>query len=79
MAEPSKFTDVIYEVRDRAAWIIINRPKVYNAFRGQTLEELIQAFHLAANDRNVSSIVLTGAGDKAFCTGGDQSAHEGPV
>src|SRR6476620_12289584 len=77
MFDPSKFTDVIYEVRDRAAWIIINRPKVYNAFRGQTLEELIQAFHLAANDRQVSSIVLTGAGDKAFCTGGDQSAHEG--
>src|SRR5258706_6680861 len=77
MSDPTKFTDVIYEVRDRAAWIIINRPKVYNAFRGQTLEELIQAFHLAANDRNVSSIVLTGAGDKAFCTGGGQSAHQG--
>src|SRR5260221_10396123 len=77
MSDPTKFTDVLYEVRDRAAWIIINRPKVYNAFRGQTLEELIQAFHLAANDRNISSIVLTGAGDKAFCTGGDQSAHEG--
>ena len=47
MTDPKQFTDVIYEVRDRAAWIIINRPKVYNAFRGQTLEELIQAFHLA--------------------------------
>src|SRR5258706_15072208 len=77
MSDPTKFTDVIYEVRDRAAWIIINRPKVYNAFRGQTLEELIQAFHLAANDRNVSSIVLTGAGDKAFCTGGAQSPPAG--
>jgi 2-ketocyclohexanecarboxyl-CoA hydrolase len=77
MTDPTKFTDVIYEVRDRAAWIIINRPEVYNAFRGQTLEELIQAFQLAANDRNVSSIVLTGTGEKAFCTGGDQSAHEG--
>ena len=77
MTDPKQFTDVIYEVRDRAAWIIINRPKVYNAFRGQTLEELIQAFHLAANDRQVASIVLTGAGEKAFCTGGDQSAHEG--
>src|ERR1700738_2477363 len=77
MTDPKQFTDVIYEVRDRAAWIIINRPKVYNAFRGQTLEELIQALHLAANDRQVASIVLTGAGDKAFCTGGDQSAHEG--
>src|SRR6267378_3900714 len=77
MSDPTQFTDVIYEVRDRAAWIIINRPKVYNAFRGQTLEEMIQALHLAANDRQVASIVLTGAGDKAFCTGGDQSAHEG--
>src|SRR5260370_38055524 len=77
IAQPNKFTDVIYGVRDRAAWIIINRTKVYNAFRGQTLEELIHAFQIAANDRNISSIVLTGAGDKAFCTGGDQSAHEG--
>ena len=77
MFDPSKFEDVIYEVREHAAWIIINRPKVYNAFRGQTLEELIQAFQIAGNDKNVASIVLTGAGEKAFCTGGDQSAHEG--
>jgi 2-ketocyclohexanecarboxyl-CoA hydrolase len=77
MIDTSKFTDVIYEVRGRAAWVTINRPKVYNAFRGQTLEELIQAFQAAANDRSVSSIVLTGAGEKAFCTGGDQSAHAG--
>jgi 2-ketocyclohexanecarboxyl-CoA hydrolase len=77
LSDPNKFIDVIYEVRDRAAWIIINRPKVYNAFRARTLDELIQAFQLAANDRNVASIVLTGAGEKAFCTGGDQSAHEG--
>jgi 2-ketocyclohexanecarboxyl-CoA hydrolase len=76
VAQPS-FEDIIYEVRGRAAWIIINRAKVYNAFRGQTVEELIQAFNLAANDKNVASIVLTGAGEKAFCTGGDQSAHEG--
>ena len=77
MTDPKQFTDVIYDIRDRAAWIIINRPKVYNAFRARTLDELIQAFQLAANDRNVASIVLTGAGEKAFCTGGDQSAHEG--
>lgn len=73
----AEFVDILYEVRGRAAWVIINRPKVYNAFRGQTIEELIQAFQRAANDRNVSSIVLTGAGDKAFCTGGDQSSHDG--
>jgi 2-ketocyclohexanecarboxyl-CoA hydrolase len=77
MPNPPKFEDIIYEVRDRAAWVIINRPKLYNAFRAQTIEELIKAFQLAANDKGVSSIVLTGAGDKAFCTGGDQSAHEG--
>ncbi|GAC1581491.1 MAG: 1,4-dihydroxy-2-naphthoyl-CoA synthase [Sphingomicrobium sp.] len=72
-----QFEDIIYEVRGRAAWVIINRPKLYNAFRAQTIEELIAAFKLAADDRQISSVVLTGAGDKAFCTGGDQSAHEG--
>lgn len=72
-----QFEDIIYEVRGRAAWVIINRPTLYNAFRAQTIEELIAAFKLAADDRGVSSVVLTGAGDKAFCTGGDQSAHEG--
>lgn len=77
MATTPEFTDILYEIKGRAAWITINRPKVYNAFRGQTLEELIVAFGLAANDKEVSSVVLTGAGDKAFCTGGDQSAHEG--
>jgi 2-ketocyclohexanecarboxyl-CoA hydrolase len=75
MAE--QFEDILYEVRGRAAWVIINRPKLYNAFRAKTIEELIAAFKLAADDRGVSSVVLTGAGDKAFCTGGDQSAHEG--
>ncbi|WP_140847505.1 enoyl-CoA hydratase-related protein [Paracoccus sp. FO-3] len=77
MANIPAFEDIIYEVRGRAAWIIINRPKVYNAFRGQTLEEMIQALQLAGNNKDVASIVITGAGDKAFCTGGDQSAHEG--
>lgn len=76
MAAP-QFEDVLYEVRGKAAWVIINRPKVYNAFRGRTLEDLIAAFQIAANDKNIASIVLTGAGEKAFCTGGDQSAHEG--
>lgn len=72
-----QFEDILYEVRGRAAWVIINRPNLYNAFRAQTIEELIAAFKLAADDKGVSSVVLTGAGDKAFCTGGDQSAHEG--
>ena len=77
MSDTPQFEDVLYEIRGRAAWVIINRPKLYNAFRAKTMEELIAAFKLAADDRGVSSVVLTGAGDKAFCTGGDQSAHEG--
>ena len=77
MSAPTAYQDLLYEVRGRAAWITINRPKVYNAFRGRTVEELIQAFQQAANDKNVASVVLTGAGDRAFCTGGDQSAHDG--
>jgi 2-ketocyclohexanecarboxyl-CoA hydrolase len=77
MNNPNPFEDILYEKRDRAAWVIINRPKLYNAFRAKTIEELIQAFQHAADDKGISSIVLTGAGDKAFCTGGDQSAHEG--
>ena len=72
-----EFEDILYEVRGRAAWVTINRPKLYNAFRAKTIEELVAAFKLAADDRNVSSVVLTGAGDKAFCTGGDQSAKDG--
>ena len=78
MTDVPAFEDILYEKRDsRAAWIIINRPKLYNAFRAQTMEELIKAFQIAGYDKSISSIVLTGAGDKAFCTGGDQSAHEG--
>jgi 2-ketocyclohexanecarboxyl-CoA hydrolase len=73
----AEFEDVIYEVRERTAWIFINRPKVYNAFRAQTIEDLIRAFRIAADDSDIASIVLTGVGDKAFCTGGDQSVHEG--
>jgi len=71
------YCDILYENRKGAAWITINRPKVYNAFRAQTIEELIHAFLTAASDASIGCVVLTGAGDKAFCTGGDQSAHDG--
>jgi 2-ketocyclohexanecarboxyl-CoA hydrolase len=77
MSDAPQFEDILYEIKGRAAWITINRPKLYNAFRAQTIEEMITAFKLAADDKGVSCVVLTGAGDKAFCTGGDQSAHEG--
>ncbi|WP_269621268.1 enoyl-CoA hydratase-related protein [Zhongshania sp. BJYM1] len=70
------YEDIVYENRNGAAWITINRPAVYNAFRGKTIEELIHAFLIAANDKSIGVVVLTGAGDKAFCTGGDQSNHD---
>jgi dihydroxynaphthoic acid synthetase len=65
------FGDITYERRNAAAVITINRPERYNAFRAQTVEELIKAFKLAWADRGVQAVILTGAGQKAFCTGGD--------
>lgn len=71
------YSDILYDVSDHVATITLNRPKVYNAFRAQTCEELILAFRAAASDREVGAIVLTGAGERAFCTGGDQGGHDG--
>jgi enoyl-CoA hydratase/carnithine racemase len=71
------FQDILYDVRNGVAWITINRPDKMNAFRGQTCDELIKALNKAGYDKAVGAIVLAGAGDRAFCTGGDQSAHEG--
>ncbi len=68
----NELEDVIYEVERGLAWITINRPERYNAFRGRTVDELIRCFKAAWADRSVGVIVLTGAGDKAFCAGGDQ-------
>lgn len=72
-----EYQDIQYEVNDGAAWITINRPSVYNAFRARTCDELIHAFNQAGYNEKIGVIVLTGAGEKAFCTGGDQSAHDG--
>jgi 2-ketocyclohexanecarboxyl-CoA hydrolase len=79
MSKPQMaYEDILYEERaDGVAFITINRPDRYNAFRGQTVEELIDAFQRAGWNRRIGVIVLTGAGDKAFCTGGDQGAHDG--
>ncbi len=67
-----EMTDVRYEVERGLAWITIDRPERYNAFRGRTVDELIHCFKTAWADRAVGVIALTGAGDKAFCSGGDQ-------
>jgi 2-ketocyclohexanecarboxyl-CoA hydrolase len=71
------YEDILYEVRNGVAWITINRPEKMNAFRGTTCDELIRAFNAAGYDRSIGVIVLAGAGERAFCTGGDQSAHDG--
>lgn len=71
------FQDILYEVKNGVAWITINRPDKMNAFRGTTCDELIKAFNQAGYDRGVGCIVLAGAGERAFCTGGDQGAHDG--
>lgn len=65
------YDDIRYEIDGPAAVITINRPQRYNAFTAKTVEELIKAFRAAWADTAVSVIILTGAGDKAFCTGGD--------
>jgi 2-ketocyclohexanecarboxyl-CoA hydrolase len=70
-----EFKDIIYTEQAGVATITINRPKVYNAFNSNTCEELIQAFGKAGWNRDIGVVVLTGAGDKAFCTGGDQGAE----
>ena len=66
------FTDVTYEADEGLAWITINRPERYNAFRARTVDELVMAFKRAWARDDVGVVALTGAGDKAFCAGGDQ-------
>lgn len=74
--EAAKFTDLKYEkTEDGIAKITINRPEVRNAFRPQTVKELLIAFELAHEDPEVGVIILTGEGDLAFCSGGDQSVR----
>jgi naphthoate synthase len=68
----SSFEDIIYQVDGPTAVVTINRPDRYNAFRGRTIDELIDALTTAWADRAVRCVILTGAGDKAFCAGGDQ-------
>jgi dihydroxynaphthoic acid synthetase len=70
------FKDIIYEKRPGVARVTINRPEAYNAFTTSTQDELIKAFDNAASDANVGVVVFTGAGDKAFCTGGDAKEAE---
>jgi dihydroxynaphthoic acid synthetase len=70
--KPEEFTDITYVVEEEAfAIITINRPDRFNSFRGRTVDELIAAFKTAWADTRVAAVILTGAGEKAFCAGGD--------
>ena len=65
------YEDILYEVGGGRATITINRPEKLNAFRGRTILELCDAFERAGDDEAVGVIVFTGAGERAFCVGGD--------
>jgi naphthoate synthase len=67
-----ELTDVRYEVEGGLAWITIDRPERMNAFRARTVEELIRCLKRAWASPEVGVVCLTGAGDRAFCAGGDQ-------
>ncbi len=70
-----QYEEIIYETYNGIAKITINRPEKHNAFTPRTVMELIDAFAYARDDANVGVIILTGAGDRAFCSGGDQSVR----
>jgi naphthoate synthase len=74
-----EYTDIRYELSEEPeptspciAKLTINRPEVHNAFRPETIVELCDAFDRAREDPRVGAIILTGEGDRAFCSGGDQ-------
>ena len=70
------YEDIRYEkTEDGVAKITINRPEVRNAFRPQTVKELLSAFDHARDDESTGVVILTGEGDKAFCSGGDQKVR----
>jgi dihydroxynaphthoic acid synthetase len=68
-----EFKEIIYEKKDGVARITINRPQKLNAATQVTMQEMAQALSDAWVDNSIGVVVLTGAGDRAFCTGGDQS------
>ncbi|MDQ0219451.1 1,4-dihydroxy-6-naphthoate synthase [Peribacillus cavernae] len=72
----NNFTDILFEKKDGIAQITLNRPKVMNTFRWETIEDLITAFSDVAKDKTIGAVIVTGTG-KAFCCGGDIKALQG--
>ena len=71
LAAARGYQDILYEVKDQVAWVTINRPRVLNAFREQSLDEMIDALKSTRDDPSIACAVVTGAGDKSFSAGGD--------
>jgi hypothetical protein len=68
-----KYTDIKFEFFEGIGKITINRPHVYNAFRPETNFEMLDAMNICRENPDINVVVLTGEGDKAFCSGGDQN------
>jgi len=68
-----KYEDIKFDFFEGIAKITINRPEVRNAFRPKTVNEMIEAMQICREDQEISVVVITGEGDKAFCSGGDQN------
>ncbi|HET9780540.1 MAG TPA: enoyl-CoA hydratase-related protein [Candidatus Dormibacteraeota bacterium] len=75
-AESFHFDEILYRKDGWVATVTINRPEVYNAYSTHTLAEMIEAFKDASRDDRIAVLVLTGAGEKAFCTGGDVREYQ---
>lgn len=65
------YKDILFEVQDQIGWITINRPEKLNAIRERTLDEIIHALKSTRSDPSIAAVVLRGAGDRAFCAGGE--------
>src|SRR5499427_4534138 len=72
-ASAVKLENVLYEKKDRIAYVTLNRPKVLNALNAETWRDLQTAFETARQDEEVRGVILTGSGDKAFIAGADIS------
>lgn len=67
------YKDILFEFWEGIAKITINRPKVYNAFRPETVIEMLNAINICQEKTDIDVVIFTGIGDKAFCSGGDQN------
>ena len=70
-----EYSDIKFDFFEGIAKVTINRPEVYNAFRPETNMEMLDAFEICRERPDINVVVLTGTGDKAFCSGGDQKVR----